>query len=360
MSRLTVARSWVGQQWNWIGQQRNWIRERRNPRRRDAVRSAQHHLRLPRTLSRSRKQRGSVWAVSIVKNEIDVVEWSIRHQLEQGIDAVLIADNGSTDGTVDVLMDLARDLPIHVAVDEWPAWDQAVKTTLLAGEARRAGADWVIPFDADEFWFALGVSVAEHLRRSTATVEVAQMHNLFPLADGAEASWPKTVYRLDSTPSSYEKVAFRSHRTLSVSAGNHDVYRWGRRQTGLRIAHLPWRSFEQMERKAAQGAAATAAAGLPSGVNKHWAALAALPREDQLQRWQQILAGQPADGAEWSPVGPFIEVSPLTWPTWDPDGLIARHEGRHDNRGERQQRSSPSGTPSQNVSPTREAPETTP
>ena len=97
-------------------------------------------MNLPHTLSSHRKKRGSVWAVSIVKNEVDVVEFSVRHQLAQGADAVSVADNGSTDGTLELLHELAREFPIHVAVDSWPAWDQAVKTT-LADVARRAGAD---------------------------------------------------------------------------------------------------------------------------------------------------------------------------------------------------------------------------
>ena len=98
--------------------------------RRNAISLAKQHLQLPQTLSAHRKQRGSVWAISIVKDEVDVVEFAVRHQLGQGVDAVLIADNESTDGTLEVLHELARDLPIHVAVDSWPAYDQAVKTTL--------------------------------------------------------------------------------------------------------------------------------------------------------------------------------------------------------------------------------------
>jgi hypothetical protein len=35
----------------------------------------------------------------------------------------------------------------------------------LAREAIRQGADWVIPFDADEFWWMTGGNVREALRR---------------------------------------------------------------------------------------------------------------------------------------------------------------------------------------------------
>jgi hypothetical protein len=47
-----------------------------------------------------------------------------------------------------------RDSRVHVVTDREPAYFQAAKMTRLARAAARAGADWVVPFDADELWFA--------------------------------------------------------------------------------------------------------------------------------------------------------------------------------------------------------------
>ena len=237
---------------------RQWMREQGDFDHRRVVRVATDKLLVPKGLPTGHRRHGSVWAISIVRNEADVVGLTLQHHLRQGVEAILIADNGSTDGTLDILHEFARDHPVYVLSDTWPVWDQAVKTTLLANIARRAGADWIMPFDADEFWFAPGASAAEHLRRSEATVAYAQIHNLFPLDASAGQLSVDKPFRFDLTPHALKKVAFRSHPMASVQAGNHYVFRSGPREAGLRIAHLPWRSHEQMRQKVTQGSVATA------------------------------------------------------------------------------------------------------
>lgn len=88
-------------------------------------------------------------------------------------------------------------------------------------------------------------------------------------------------------------------------------------------------SFEPVEERRtsswpSQGSSAIAAAGLPSSVGGHWRMLAQFPSDELLARWLQIVDGQPADGTCWSPVGPFLELAPLGWCTWDPDECFAR------------------------------------
>ena len=168
------------------------------------------------------------------------------------------------------------------------------------------------------------MSVAEHLRRSQASVVQALIHNLFPLHDSAGHLSVDTPFRFDLTPHALKKVAFRSHPMASVQAGNHHAFRSGSRESGLRIAHLPWRTYEQMRRKVNQGNSATAAADLASTINGHWRVLAELNSDELLTRWLQIVDGQPADGTCWSPVGPFLQLAPLGWRTWDPDECFPR------------------------------------
>ena len=43
----------------------------------------------------------NIWAVLMVKNESDIIFNTICHLAEEGIDGVLIADNMSTDNTLD-------------------------------------------------------------------------------------------------------------------------------------------------------------------------------------------------------------------------------------------------------------------
>ena len=104
------------------------------------------------TLPRRRRTMGEVWGVSVVRDEKDVLEAAVKHLFDQGIAHVLIADNRSTDGTREHLLEwAAADARVHVALDEEPAYIQSQKMTWLAHCAWRAGADWIVPFDADEF-----------------------------------------------------------------------------------------------------------------------------------------------------------------------------------------------------------------
>ena len=61
-----------------------------------------------------------LWAVMIVRNEVDILALNVLHHLSMGVDRFLIVDNGSTDGTGAVLGLLSRDWPIRWTIDPGP------------------------------------------------------------------------------------------------------------------------------------------------------------------------------------------------------------------------------------------------
>lgn len=67
----------------------------------------------------------------MVKNEADIIEQTIRHLLNQGVEHILVADNGSTDGTYELLQELSKSLPVHVIQDREVAYYQSEKMTWL-------------------------------------------------------------------------------------------------------------------------------------------------------------------------------------------------------------------------------------
>ena len=72
----------------------------------------------------------AVVAVTMVKNEADVIETTIRH-IAAHVDHVIVADNGSTDGTRELL----DELPCEVIDDPDPAYYQSRKMSALADYA---------------------------------------------------------------------------------------------------------------------------------------------------------------------------------------------------------------------------------
>lgn len=227
----------------------------RTDRRRQRLVNAQLVMASP--LPRARRRPGSVWAVTMVRNEQDIIGLTIAHLFGQGVDHVVVADNNSTDATPEILRDLAAEYPrLHLARDAEPAYYQSQKMTRLAQLAARAGADWVIPFDADEWWFAPGASLKEWLARETAKVPgvamvKAALHNMVPT--GLGLGGPATEFLMGSPASLPGKVAVRARPYAVISMGNHGAARVGTIREGLRIAHAAYRSVEQVARKVTLG-----------------------------------------------------------------------------------------------------------
>ncbi|HEY8544423.1 MAG TPA: glycosyltransferase family 2 protein [Acidimicrobiales bacterium] len=259
-----------------------------------------------------KRRTDEIWAVTMVRDEADVIRYTVEHLLAEGVDRVLVADNGSVDGTGDLLRDWARadDLPITVVDDTLAAYHQSAKMTRLARCAASAGAAWVIPFDADELWYSPdGRTLAEVLRTTEHDILAAPMWNQLPAADDVDDPNPYVRLRTRTAePLPQPKVAFRAHHWARVAPGNHTVRRRGRRATLLGIRQVPFRTPEQIERKYRNGAAAVAVAGIPDNFCYHWRELAALPTEEMLER---VFAQERANGVVVDPP-PFRSLRPAT------------------------------------------------
>lgn len=269
--------------------------------------SVVRHLSLPATLRTVKSP--SVWGITMVRNEEDVIENVLRHQVSQGISPILVADNKSNDETPNILARLAKELPIFIIKDSLDAYHQAEKMTALSRIAYKHGAQWIVPFDADEMWFAKGSTVAEFLVSSHLCISNAAMYNVYPGSSGA-------VAKMDSTQQPMGKVAFRATYFALLGIGNHLVYRSGEAGDGLFIAHLPWRNIEQLQRKVRQGRQALESASLPINMGSHWRALAALTDEEVQRLWSciQTQTPHPALGDRFH--GPILDADPATWESW--------------------------------------------
>ena len=115
-----------------------------------------------------------IFGVSVVRDEADIIGTTIRYHLALGLDRILVIDNGSSDGTDEVLQELAKDQRVQWTREEGPCC-QAEMTTQLAREACAAGASWIVPFDADEFWYAPCRQFRQVLENSSAGALRAQV-----------------------------------------------------------------------------------------------------------------------------------------------------------------------------------------
>lgn len=224
---------------------------------------------------------GSVIAVTMVRDEADVIGGTLRHMLDE-VDGIVVGDNNSTDGTRKIIDEFADANPGRVMVVDIPevGYYQSARMTELAQLAHfEFGAEWIVPFDADEVWVFEGDTIANELTAIGAanefTVVTANLFNYFPSAVDPVGDDPfETIQWRQRDAAPLPKVAFRWSTGAVVHQGNHGVTvgagTWDARRTGLRIHHFPYRSPEQFVRKARNGAQAYAATNLPADVGAHW------------------------------------------------------------------------------------------
>jgi len=227
-------------------------------------------------------------AIAMVKDEEDVIEQNVRHLLGQGIAAVIIADNLSTDRTPDILAKLTIEFPTRVLVqlDREPAYYQAEKMTALLDEARSLDPDWILPFDADEIFLPTKkapFTITDILSAAGEGIEAVAVlsFNHFLTCMDVRADRPfepdpfKRLQWRHREPNRLSKVIVRPVPGIKLTQGNHHAIVGGRSPIAaavpLQIRHFPYRSAEHFARKAINGSAAyKAAKDLPYNMGEHW------------------------------------------------------------------------------------------
>lgn len=222
----------------------------------------------------------SVWAVTMVRDELDILIPTLGYLVAGKVAGIVIADNRSSDGIKRELQRLAhREPQIEWIILDDPeiGYHQSRKMTTLTRLAFQAGADWVIPFDADEAWYSTcsRCTLAQEIERHDVDVLSVPLHNYFPTQ--RDDTWTlnplcRITYR-DPRPDPRRKVIVRNDPKIVIASGSHDVtsnrpLRWS--TTDIEIAHYPWRRYGQFETKVRNGYEACRASGVPSDVGAHW------------------------------------------------------------------------------------------
>lgn len=200
----------------------------------------------------------------LVRDEADVVETWLRYHLARGIDVVIATDHASIDGTSDVLHEHARDGRVVVTREPaGPVRQSEWMTRMSRVAATEHGADWVIPSDADEFWWPRLGSFADVLESVPNRFGVVRgLMRPFVLVPGDGFFGERLVVRTRPTAdlsSQYHaqiKVVHRGVPDATVETGNHDAVGHGLRVLRdwfpFEVLHFPLRSIEQLEDKFAR------------------------------------------------------------------------------------------------------------
>ena len=215
----------------------------------------------------------------MLRNEADIVQTNVRYHRSVGITDFFIIDNGSTDATPQMLLELDEEIPNLRWTRDDGAYQQGIITTGLAREAYTAGVDWVVAIDADEFWFPGDQGFQRVLAgASAAALEVdlitfVQDRRVISLGTDNVVSMTQRVNEPKVSPSEAQdavesgQVAFvemaylpkwisRANAELVIDIGNHNVdgVDGSRSSTNLiQCFHTPLRAREVLHAKAEQG-----------------------------------------------------------------------------------------------------------
>jgi hypothetical protein len=214
----------------------------------------------------------------LVRDEEDIIEKNIRFHLNHGVDFIIATDNGSVDGTRDILEKYENKGVLHLIDEKIQDYSQAEWVNRMGKLAyEKYNADIIFHCDADEFWFPKSRNLKNEIlkKQNVDVLRVNLVNVLLEEKQGLEtfpgdSKWavvnPYETKNCEEDTKNKNLYLFRSpqkviYKTengyLDVVSGNHDVVATGKLTTNgskdIIIYHYPVRSRKQFFRKAKNG-----------------------------------------------------------------------------------------------------------
>ncbi len=219
-----------------------------------------------------------IYVVMATLNEADIIAKNVDHLLGQGVDRILICDGGSTDGTRDILHWWPG--RVETITDPRRPFKQVqIMCDLIAYAGDHYGADWILPIDADEFWFADDSNYT--IRQA---LEAAQLYRKLYVP-----VWHHTDWDHRWVQPKMQKVAFRYQPGVTVTMGHHDCSIPGGKWGILQARELQYQSFAHFLAKIRQQIE-TLDPALPAGDAAHVKQYRGMSRDEMLHEWEEMQA----------------------------------------------------------------------
>jgi glycosyltransferase involved in cell wall biosynthesis len=245
-----------------------------------------------------------IFVVMMVKDEIDIIGYNIEYLQTQDIDHFYIANNLSTDGTKELLVELSEKYKnITIIDDNEFAYYQSDKMNLWCNTCFKMGADIVIPIDADEVWYSKDKSktLGTLLRETDGDIFVATSTDYIPTKNDNASNNPiiSMAYKKKNSDS-FPAVAFNKYPGFYLEMGNHDVsnHKGKRIYDLIGIRHYQYRSFSQFEKKVLNGKKVYDTTDFPNFIGSHWRKLGSMSKEEMMSWWDNYISQE----VEYDPI----------------------------------------------------------
>ena len=218
----------------------------------------------------------------LVRDEVDVIRENIQFHLRMGVDFFIVTDNGSTDGTLEILEEFRSKDVLYLIQESEDNYAQSKWVSRMACLAYSPYcADWVINNDADEFWWPASGDFKVELGQVPGDVSVVSVprHNFVNVLERSGRWLEDMIFRETESKNSMgeplpPKVCHRALPKVTVAQGNHAIEfpaglkSW--QESSIEILHFPVRSYGQFANKIAKGGAAYTRSSQPLTLGKTW------------------------------------------------------------------------------------------
>ncbi|MFD1466666.1 glycosyltransferase family 2 protein [Hymenobacter caeli] len=195
-----------------------------------------------------------IFAISVVKNEADIVAKSLL-EATSWADKIFVLDNGSTDGTWEIVQGLASDKIIPWKRDLTPFYD-GIRAQVYQEfkHLAKEGDWWCFRLDADEFYVDNPVNFLQNVPK----------HHHFVVTDTIQFRLTKDDFKDGKSPKSIEDIRYYDKKTWSEARffRHRDKMEWTPamerpKRMGvmhpkrIKLRHYQFRSLDQIKQRIA-------------------------------------------------------------------------------------------------------------
>ncbi len=210
----------------------------------------------------------------LVRDEEDILEQNICHHLNSGVDWIRVTDNGSVDGTIDILEKYKRMKYLDYTIENEHTYEQDRWVSKMAQHEIENGADYLIHSDTDEMWLATDGNLRDVVLGVKDVAYVKVINYLPPpILDNLEFNFGNFKYVVSNpleNPYDFNKMEsnkfllyesppkiITSNRYSQIWYGNHLVKGVVKNEweilRNISIHHFSIRSYQHFEKKVVNG-----------------------------------------------------------------------------------------------------------
>lgn len=251
---------------------------------------------LTRAALRRMATPGPIAMLMLVRDEADIIARNIDFHLHFGIETFVVTDNGSTDGTREILAGFKNRLGKSFLIidDSSSGYQQAKLVNRMIQVAKQEFRPrWIISSDADEFWYPMSGRYDSEMDGKKNILN-CYWRNLLPRANTRWQDFTD-IGEMPGYHGKMSKVLCLARGLRGMYTGNHEsrsIPRVAVRSENIRVYHYPVRTYEQFERKVVQGYRAAVKASFQQSAAWHWGEYFQAWEKGELPRVYEELASR--------------------------------------------------------------------